>query len=270
MKLKILCTALLLAAGSMGMAYASPDLIQNGDFSQTTSKPGSAQDSAQFGSQVAYGYASTQFINNWQGNGGYALWFYDASTATGSNAYSIWGQGSNHDTGLERLWAVTAPPTGGSFVGLDGDQLLQGTNQVQASIGQQLTGLTVGKTYAVSFDWGLGQLRSRTGDTTNALQVSFGDLTQTTVVKANPSHDFTGWFSQTFSFTADSSSAFLNFLAVGTPSGLPPMALLSNVSVHAVPEPPELVLFGGSLLALGFMTVFARRRSLRRRNQDAA
>jgi hypothetical protein len=42
------------------------------------------------------------------------------------------------------------------------------------------------------------------------------------------------------------------------------MILLTGVSVtQNVPEPPALALFGGGLLGLGLLTVFARRRALR-------
>lgn len=277
MKLITLGVAAALAVGSIGLANATPDLIQNGDFSSVnaTLMQGGDQASTQFGSQSAYGFTAKQFINNWVGNDGYGLWFYNASDATSQDAFSVWGQGSDHDTGKEMMAAVGTTYAPGqtasgnvpftSFVGLDGDQKLDGSNnQVQASIGQTLTGLTVGQTYAVSFDWSLGQLKSKTGNTTNSLKVSFGDLSQSTQVMDDNSQSFNGWLTQTFNFKADSTSAFLNFLAVGTPSGLPPMALLSNVSVTAVPEPPVLAMFGGGLLGLGLLTVFARRRQQRR------
>jgi hypothetical protein len=47
------------------------------------------------------------------------------------------------------------------------------------------------------------------------------------------------------------------------------MVLLGGVSVHAVPEPPALAMFGGGLLGLGLLTVFTRRRALREK-QDLA
>ncbi|HEX7325972.1 MAG TPA: hypothetical protein VF292_11575 [Rhodanobacteraceae bacterium] len=75
-------------------------------------------------------------------------------------------------------------------------------------------------------------------------------------------HSFEGWQHVSFGFTADSSSSILKFLSFGTPSGLPPMALLTNVSL-AVPEPPVLALFGFGLLGLGLATVVARRRARR-------
>jgi hypothetical protein len=109
-------------------------------------------------------------------------------------------------------------------------------------------------------------MQSRDGDTTSSLLVSFGDQSKSTAIEANPSHGFEGWWFESFNFVADSTSAFLNFLSVGTPSGLPPMALLGGVSVtRNVPEPPVLAMFGGGLLGLGLLTLAARRRALRLR-----
>ena len=47
---------------------------------------------------------------------------------------------------------------------------------------------------------------------------------------------FSGWMTESFKFTANSTSELLSFLAVGTPSGnVPPFALLDGVSLTAVP-----------------------------------
>lgn len=256
MQLKTLCIAALLTAGSVGIACASPvNIVQNGDFSQTTN---GTSVPTQFGDGSGNGFTAQQFIKYWTGNNGYEIWYPNATAAQNVNAIGEWTS-----TGKEKLYGPIAPPPNNTmtFVGLDGDQ----TNGVQSSIGQTLTGLAIGATYTVSFDWAAAQLQSRTGATTESLQVSFGDQSQTTAVMNNPSESFTGWFSASFDFVANSTSAFLNFLSIGTPNGLPPVALLTNVSVtQGVPEPPVLALFGGGLFGLGLLTVFARRRALRR------
>jgi hypothetical protein len=71
----------------------------------------------------------------------------------------------------------------------------------------------------------------------------------------NPSESFTPWSQQILLFTASSTSEALTFLALGSPAGLPPIALLDGVSVTAVPEPAFLAVAG-----LGLVGVFAFRR----------
>ena len=51
------------------------------------------------------------------------------------------------------------------------------------------------------------------------------------------SHSSTAWVTQTLYFTATATTQILSFLAVGTPTGEPPFALLGGVSLDAVPEP---------------------------------
>lgn len=257
MQLKTLIAAALLAVGSVGIAYATPtNLVSNGDFSQTTNN---ATAPWQFGTSNLNGFQAEQIVTDWIGNDGYNIWYNNASDAVNVEAHSTWGQGSgSHDTHHEMLWAVTANPNFTSFVGLDGEQ----TSGVQGSIGQMLENLTVGAQYTVSFWWSASQMQSRTGDTTEQLQVSFGNQTQSTAVNSNPSESFSGWWQQSFTFVADSSSAFLNFLSVGTPAGYPPFVLLGGVSVTQVPEPSALGMFGGGLLGLGLLIVLARRRRL--------
>jgi hypothetical protein len=73
----------------------------------------------------------------------------------------------------------------------------------------------------------------------------------------NVNHGFSGWQLQTFDFTANSTSELLSFLAVGTPTGVPPFALLDGVSLTAdtvgtesAPEPGSVVLLVGGLMGL--------------------
>jgi hypothetical protein len=282
----ILC-ATTLAAASAGLAHAGAvNLIRNGDFASTSlHNPVPTQ----FGPASGNGYTASQFITNWVGNNGYEIWYPNATAAVNEEAYSQWGQGTNFNngqgTGNETLWSVTAPPVGpGSFVGLDGDS----HNGVASSISQMLTGLSVGTSYSVSFAWAGAQMQSRTGATTDMLAVSLSSNQMTnlnynynsaidpanggkgcgsngswqvTCALSNASMGFTGWKNDTMTFTATSGSEWLNFLSVGTPSSLPPMALLTDVSLTQVqaPEPGALALLGGGLLALGFALIQRRR-----------
>ena len=220
---------------SMGtMAQAAP-LVTNGDFSATTFTSNS-----QFGT----GYGG-QGVTGWQGNGGYNLYFTGPGAAVATSANSQYsGNG-------ERLWADTASPTGGAFVALDGD------SNVQGGISQTITGLVKGQSYALTFSWAAGQLQSRTGATTEQLQASLGGQSFTTPVVSNPSQGFTGWFTNTFTYTATATSELLSFLSMGTPTGLPPIAALDGVSLTAVPEPATIALLGLPLLGA---SLFWRRR----------
>ena len=66
-----------------------------------------------------------------------------------------------------------------------------------------------------------------------------------------------------FTFTANSSTELLSFLAVGTPAAnLPPFALLDGVSLTAVPEPSTWALMLVGFSGLGYATLSSRRPAL--------
>ncbi len=207
--------AAAVAASFLGSAaaYAAPNLIQNGDFSSSTYATNS-----QFGT----GFGG-QGVTGWTGGTGYQLYFTSASASSTVSAVS------QYNTGKEKLYGpVASSPGGGAFVGLDGEQ----SAGVQGTLSQTVTGLTVGKSYTLTFDWASGQLQSRSGATTEQLEVTFGSAAaQFTPVVSNVSGGFTGWASESFTFVANSTSDLLTFISVGTPAGFPPIALLDDVSL---------------------------------------
>ena len=63
---------------------------------------------------------------------------------------------------------------------------------------------------------------------------------------------------ESFTFTATSGSEALSFLAIGTPTGVPPFSLLDGVTmVAAVPEPETWALM---LCGMGLIGAVQRRR----------
>ena len=226
-------SAVALTVSVLGSAHATPvNLVTNGDFSSTTYTQNN-----QFGT----GYGG-QGVTGWTGNGGYSLYFF-AGTASTVSANSQYGGGR------EDLWSATTSPTGGNFVALDG------ASGVQGGMSQNISGLTAGDTYALTFSWGAGQIQSRTGATTEQLQASLGGQSFLTNVVSNPSQGFTGWFTTTFDYTATAGNELLSFLSIGTPSGLPPIATLDGVSLVDVPEPGSMGLLVVGLSLVGFCVV---------------
>ncbi|MGH8184882.1 MAG: hypothetical protein ACREPH_14595 [Rhodanobacteraceae bacterium] len=258
MKLKTLCVAMLLATGGVGIAYATPmNMVNNGDFSTATPPYNGPTQFNDNTGNCGFGSWGGEFVSGWTTNtGGYGIWYPSATAASTVQACTRYG-----NTGNQFLpAAVTAPPTGsGTFIALDGQ------SNLETWISQTVSGLTSGAKYTVSFWWASTQEMSRTGATTEQFQVSLGGQSFLTGVNSIGTHGWAPWAHNSFTFTANSASEMLQFLSIGTPANEPPFALLSNVSMtQSVPEPPELALFGGGLLGLGLMTVFARRRALRK------
>jgi hypothetical protein len=163
--------------------------------------------------------------------------------------------GPNHEVWLYapgNTGAFPVSPDGGNFLAADAGQTYH------AAISQTVTGLVAGDTYDLSFYWGGAQYTTRTGDTTEQWQVSLGSQTQDTVAINDVSESFTGWKQANMVFTATGSSEVLTFLALGSPDGLPPVALLDGVSLTQTPEPGYLATMA---IGLGALVFVVRRRS---------
>ncbi len=235
----------LAAAFSIGMASvalaANPNLVLNGGFEQTL-----INSSAQFGSSYP-----TQQVTSWS-TAGYNFVFKSgtADNGGGTGTYGnvqLWGPNNGSANGL-----TAASPLGGNFIAADGGFEV-------SPITQTINGLAAGERVEVSFYWAGAQQSGFLGANTEKWQVSLGSSTQSTAIVNNASKGFTGWMYQTFTFVTTVANPVLSFLAVGTPTGQPPFALLDGVSVTVVPEPAT-----GSLMLAGIAGLIGlsrRRRS---------
>lgn len=198
-----------------------------------------------------------QSVDNWTTTGFNFVFLPGEGTTVGAyNSYdnyvTFYGTPAQNG-GVSATEFPATSPDGGNFVALDG-AFGDGTQPFL----QTINGLTTGALYEVSFFWAAAQQVGFDGDTTSALSVSFGSSTQSTPVFSLPNHDFSGWMTESFTFTADAASQTLSFLAVGTPDGLPPFALLDGVSVTQVPEASTSA---AALLGIATFGITRRRRA---------
>lgn len=233
-------------------AHALTNLVQNGSFELTT-----LTQNSQFG--AGFG---TQGVTNWVGGNGapatdLQFWF-DGGTQTTVNALNQFGDPKAFF--YPSFNSLSAD--GGDFVALDGDQGDGIHPGAQGAVSQDISGLQVGKTYTLTFDWAAAELRNRTGPISEQLQVSFGSQTFLTSILNVPSMGFSGWQNGvTLHFTPTATTQTLKFLSIGTPHGLPPIAVLDGVSL-TVPEPATW-----AMLLIGFGGIGAM---IRRRRQVLA
>lgn len=250
----------VLGALTCAKAWAGQiNVVTNGDFSQTSmtancpsGQTSNCADQMTTSNVTGWSTSGYNFIYNSasttnEGTAGYLPTAYQTSggavplyNALGGDSYS-----GSYSTAM-------SPPTGAgtNFVGADGAYEV-------GAITQTISNLVVGDHYQLSFWYAGTQQYNFTGVTTEAWQVAFGGTTYTTPVLSNQNHSFTGWYQQTFTFTATTTSQVLSFLAVGTPSGEPPFSLLDGVTMYDVPEPGTWAL---SLAGLAGLVIVARRK----------
>jgi hypothetical protein len=249
-------------AGLACTGARADSLLTNGNFTETS---GIGSYTSPYG-QIGYDLNLTDWAVTTGSDGkvGYNFVFTPGS-ADNLNDKDPGDQGINNvhiagpQDGFNNGFSATDIPGGGNIVGLDGGETTRDT-----AITQTVTGLTVGTTYALSFWWADAQSYTKVGATKDSITASFGDLApQNTGYVTNVSDGFSGWIYQTDYFTADSTTAVISLENYGLPTGVPPFALLADVSL-TVPEPASAGLF---LAGLAGLVAFAR---LRRGRATAA
>jgi hypothetical protein len=226
--------ALLIAAAVLALAPVTQaaNLVVNGDFTQLSNGVGE--------------FDTNTTVAGWSGNGGYNFVFTSADVGS-TGAYgglALW----DANNGGSNTWDGAAAGAG-NFAAMDGDF---GT----APISQLVSGLMVGKTYDLSFNYAFGQQQGYTGDTIQSLSYAIGSTTGSTRDYNVPSKGFTGWQQVILPFTATSTSETLSFLAHGN-LPIPPFAMVSNVSIPGVPEPAT---WATMLIGVAGLGAVARRR----------
>ena len=263
--LSLFSVAVVLLFSANANANVIPIAVSNGSF-ETLAVSGASN---QLGYHVNGG-SSIQQVTGWtngtarNGNPGYNFVFTGSTTNSSGQYGNAYG-----DAGTLGLWAsqngvsngIGPSPDGGNFLAMDG---VYDT----AGVYTTLSGLTVGMDTKVYFYYAGAQQFNFDGPTTEAFQVSLTDgssnttESHSTAVLSNTSHGFTGWHYTYLDFTPTSTSETLTFLAMGTPSGVPPFSLLDGISVVQVtPEPGTLALLGTGIMAVGGL-VRRRRRSI--------
>jgi PEP-CTERM motif-containing protein len=239
---KILRKVAVTGFGAIGLATFAisanaASLVTNGSFSTFTGASGG---------QLGYNTTAT----GWSvPSDSYTFLFTSGAQA---------GTGVTGQYGSLSLWGtIPNSPDGGAFIGADAPFQ-------PGAISQTVGGLTVGAQYVLSFDWAAAQQTGFTGATDDWWTATLGGVSKTTSTESIASKGFSGWQTASFTFTANSTSELLSFLAGSdSTSGEPPFALLDGVSLTQVTSTPEP---GSWTMLLGGLGLLAGARFTRAKN----
>jgi hypothetical protein len=206
----------------------------------------------------------------------------DWATTSALSILITTGPGGNSTTYFDPF--IAQPPisaaAGANFIATDG-AFGMGTLYQTISLQQ-------GHQYVLSFDQATGQLDGNYGDTNDQFLVTIGGTVGTgptnvtlpngqiysgastiggalyswlTPLTFNKSGEYTTWQHEDFSFTAGPSGEdLLGFLATGAPLGTPPLVLLDDVSIQAIPELSSWVMMVLGFAGIGFAAYQRRTR----------
>ena len=144
---------------------------------------------------------------------------------------------------------------GGNVLAVDGDPTFR------VAVAQDITGLVINQQYTLTFEQAsTSQYITNSVATTEQWQVTFGNPAtngdvQTSTLMHTAANSDTPWTTQTMTFTAHAVTQTLSFLALGTPTGYPPVVLMDGASLLvATPEPDTFALVGFCLIALPMLS----------------
>lgn len=231
----ILSIAALAAILSAGAVQAAPNLVNDGDFHLDANCCGPYGTSDAFWNNVGYDGGTLHGVYNSTND----LFGYPLSNLTNS--------------------------PGGKFYYSDAQP-----NYNSTYIYQTISGLTAGQKYTLTFKDAFGNENGGPVGNTAGWEVNFGGanpaggsfsfpsdgVTKTTALYTVDPHG-SGWFDEVMTFTATGATDDLAFKPLG--SGFPPFALLTDVSLSAVPEPAAWTMI---LLGVGGLGALARRRRI--------
>jgi hypothetical protein len=227
-----------------GAARATPvNLVSNGDFSSTSLSGAGGFLCANTG-----GSSCTSQLGSWTST---CATYGCTGTSTPSSILFAGSNGSAWNGGFGLYWSgIGNAPLGGNAVAIDGDPTYSG------ALSQSISGLKIGDTYSLQFYQAASQQIGLSGATTEQWKVSLGGGTaQTSDLMSTPSQGAHAWMQETMTFVATSVTETLQFLALGTPQGEPPVVILGDVSLTDVPEPGVF-----ATLAVGLLALFTIRR----------
>jgi hypothetical protein len=265
--MRLTAVAALVLAMGLGSAASAANLITNGNFDSVSSAVAALQGTGFSGAEIGDDYKYHQALTGWTSGIGagsaFNLYYFGDGTQKTLEADTQYGELGQHANA--NYTPCTLAGCGGAFMILDGDPGFSGT------LSQSVSGLTIGQTYDLSFDWAAGELADRTGFDTDQLTgsitgagtVNFATALYTNTAGAGQPGSFSGWSKVDVTFKADATTEVISFLSVGTPAAnLPPVSFLDGVSLTSVPEPAAW-----GLMLLGFTGLGA---AVRRRRRPAA